>query len=156
MRTELRKTLQIFIIVLVFGMGVASGASAGDDPANVVKYRLLLMNTQTGHLQAIAAVVSGEVSYGAHVKDHADAIKDIAAMEADIFPEGSAVAGSRAKPEIWQNWAEFQALYANYKTQAEKLAEVAATDDLSAIGAQLGEVGNTCGGCHKPFRKPKE
>ncbi len=144
------------LIPAVFMLGVAGGVAAQDTPEEVVKYRVILMNTQTGHLRAIAAVVGGEVSYGAHVKDHADAVKAIAGMEADIFPEGSAVGESRAKPEIWQNWDEFQELYANYRTQAVKLAEVAATDDLGAIGAQLGEVGKTCGGCHKRFRKEKQ
>ena len=153
---SLKKTVKAFVFALIF-VGVALGVSAAvDDPAAVVKYRLFLMQAQTFHLRAIAAVVRGEVSYGAHVKDHADAIKDIAAMEADIFPEGSIVAGSRAKPEIWQNWDEFQRLYVDYKIQAEKLAEVAATGDLSAIGSQLQEVGKTCGACHKPFRTPKQ
>ena len=143
------------IAIAIVALGAVGMAAAQDDPANIVKYRILLMNTQTGHLRAIAAVVKGEVSYGAHVKNHADAIKIIGEMKADVWPPGSAVGESRAKPEIWQNWNEFQELYDSYMVQVVKLAEVSATGDLAAIGAQLGEVGNTCGACHNRFRKEK-
>ncbi len=144
------------IVVSGLGLGLADAALAQGDPANVAKYRANLMKTQTGHLTAIISVVKGEVAYGAHVKQHADAIKAISEMVIDVFPRGSAVGDSRAKPEIWQNWDKFMAGYVNYKTQTAKLAEVAASGDLGAIGAQIQEVGKACGGCHKPFRKEKK
>ncbi len=83
------------------------------------------MKAQTGHRRAIAAVVKGEVSDGAHLKAQADAIKAISEMAGEAFPE------------------------------AAKLAEVAGNGDLKAIGAQLGNLGRSCGGCHKPYRKEK-
>ncbi len=148
------RTIAIGVVVGLCAMRV-TGIAVAEDPANVVKYRLILMQTQTGHLRAIAAVVKGEVPYGAHVKAHADAIKLIGEMKADVWPPGSAVGESRAKPEIWRDWDKFLAIYENYMTEVVKLAEVAASGDLGAIGAQLDAVGKSCGACHKPFRKEK-
>ncbi len=113
------------------------------------------MRTQIGHLQAIGSVLKGEVSFGAYVLAHAQAIKAISEMVGDLFPESSAAGDSGAKPDIWQRPEEFKAAYENYKAQAAKLAEVAASGDLGAIGAQLGNLGKSCGGCHKPFRKAR-
>jgi cytochrome c556 len=150
-----KKLFYSIVIAGFMAAGVAGSAGAADDPANVVKYRVNLMKAQTGHLRAIASVVKGEVSYGAHVKAHADAIKALSEMAGEVFPKGSGVGESRAKPEIWQDWDKFLAVYGTYKAEAAKLAEVAGSGDLAAIGAQLGNLGKSCGGCHKPFRKEK-
>jgi len=155
MNYVLKKLLYLFVIVGIMTVGVTAPGGAADDPANVVKYRITLMKTQTGHLQAIGSVVKGEVAYGAHVKAHADAIEAISEMAGEVFPKGSAVGESRAKPEIWEDWGKFLAAYDAYKAEAAKLAEVAGSGDLKAIGAQLGNLGKSCGGCHKPFRKEK-
>jgi cytochrome c556 len=151
----LKKVAYPIVIAGVLAVGGAISGSAADEPANVVAYRINLMKAQTGHLRAIAAVVKGEVSYGAHVKAHADAIKAISEMVGEVFPEGSAGGESRAKPEIWQNWDKFLGVYGNYKAAAAKLAEVAGSGDLKAIGAQLGNLGKSCGACHGPYRKEK-
>ena len=39
--------------------------------------------------------------------------------------------------------------------ELEKLAEAADSGDMAAVGAAMGNLGQACGGCHKPFRKPK-
>ncbi len=148
------RTITSGLVAGVVALSVAGTATAAE-PENILKYRVNLMKTQTGHLVAIAAVVKGEVPYGAHVKAHADAMRALSEMVSGVFPEGSAVGDSRAKPEIWRDWDKFLAIYENYKTEVAKLAQVAAGGDLGAIGAQLGAVGKSCGACHKPFRKEK-
>lgn len=153
---ELRKNTQTIVFAFIFSIIMIGNAGAGEDSLNAFKYRQKLMETQEGHLLAIVAVLKGEVPYAGHVKTHAEAIKGISEMVGDAFPKGSDVAGSRAKPEIWQNWDKFREAYNNYKAEASKLAEVAAGGDLAAVGAQLGNLGEACGGCHKPFRKPKQ
>ncbi len=155
MNYTLKKIAYPIVIAGVLAVGITLPGGAADEPANVVAYRVNLMKAQVSHLRAIAGVVKGEVSFGAHVKAHADAIKAISVMVGEAFPEGSMGGESRAKPEIWQNWDKFLGGYGNYKAQAAKLAEVAGSGDLKAIGAQLGNLGKACGGCHKPYRKEK-
>ena len=138
------------------GLFAGAAAQAADDPANVIKYRQTVMGSIGAHIGAIAAVVKGEVSFTGHVAKHARAMHAASLMIPDIFPPGSDVGETRAKPDIWQNWAKFEAAYKTLQAETGELARVADSGDMAAVGAQLGKVGESCGGCHKPFRKPKE
>ena len=131
-------------------------AEAADEPANVIKYRQKVMSGISAHIGGIAAVLSGEVSHTGHVAAHARAMHDASLMIDDIFPAGSGVGETRAKPEIWQNWAKFEAATKTLQAATKELARVAETGDMAAVGAQMKKVGEACGGCHKPFRKKKE
>lgn len=154
-RTRGRRALIGLAAAAAIVTGVAA-AQAADDSANVLKYREMVMTALGAHIGSIASVVKGEVSYGEHVATHARALHATSLMMPDVFPEGSAVGESRAKPEIWQEWDKFQGLIRDLNAQAEKLAQVAESGDMTAIGAQLQETGKACGNCHKPYRKEKE
>jgi cytochrome c556 len=72
-----------------------------------------------------------------------------------LFPQGSLTDKSKAKPEIWQKWPEFEAAVKNYGAQAEKLRDAARTKDLAATEAVAKDFGRqACGTCHTPFRVP--
>jgi cytochrome c556 len=114
------------------------------------------MSGISAHIGGIAAVLTGEVSYTGHVAAHARAMHDASLMIDDIFPEGSGVGETRANPEIWQDWAKFEAATKTFQAATKELVEVADTGDMAAVGAQLKKVGEACGGCHKPFRKKKQ
>ena len=139
-------------------LGAAAVVHAADEPQNVVNYRQAVMKAIGGHTGAIAGVVKGEVSYAAHVEGHAHAIAELAKLIPTIFPEGTGPdkAETRALAKIWEDWAGFEAAAKKLQEEAAKLAEVAKGGDAAAIGAQMGVMGKDgCGGCHKPFRKPK-
>ncbi|MBI4840680.1 MAG: cytochrome c [candidate division NC10 bacterium] len=72
-----------------------------------------------------------------------------------LFPEGSLTDKSKAKPEVWQKWAEFEAAAKNFQTWAEKLRDTARTKDAAATEAIVKDFGRqACGTCHTPFRVP--
>jgi cytochrome c556 len=71
-----------------------------------------------------------------------------------LFPEGSA-AGSDAKPEIWQDKPDFEALAQKTKEASAKAAE-AAEGGLETFTAAFAEVGRSCGGCHEEYRVKKQ
>ena len=144
-------TLGLFAAVLAAN----AAAAAADDPANVIAYRQKVMSGIDSHIGAIVAVLRGEVSYAGHLAGHARAMHDASIMLADIFPPGSGVGATRAKPEIWQNWTKFETAIKAFQTASARLVEASESGDMDAVGAALGGVGNSCGGCHKPFRKPK-
>ena len=135
--------------------GVAA-ADAAEDPANVIKYRQAIMRSHGTHLFPIAMVVKGEVPYTEHVAAHARAAHAVSLMLADVFPEGTDIGDTRAKPEIWQDWAKFEVAIKALQTATGELVRLAESGDMAAVGAQLEEVGKACGGCHKPFRKEKQ
>jgi len=72
-----------------------------------------------------------------------------------MFPEGSLTEKSKAKPEVWQKWAEFEAAAKNMETEASKLREAAKAKNADLTQAIVKDFGkNACGTCHTPFRVP--
>ncbi|PYN14072.1 MAG: hypothetical protein DME05_16585 [Candidatus Rokuibacteriota bacterium] len=86
---------------------------------------------------------------------NAETMALIATQITALFPEGSLTEKSKAKPEIWQKWPEFEYVVMNYAMQAEKLRDAARSKDLAATEAVAKEFGRqACGTCHQPFRVP--
>ena len=154
MMLALRKILTggFFAAVLLF----APAAQAAGDPDEAIKYRQLVMSSIGAHIGAIAAVLKGKVPHGGHILGHAKAMHAASHMLDDIFPPDSDFGLTRAKPEIWQKPVEFKMAVKTFQEASAALVEAARSGDMSAIGAAIGTVGKSCGGCHKPFRKPKE
>jgi cytochrome c556 len=72
-----------------------------------------------------------------------------------LFPEGSLTEKSKAKPEIWQKWAEFEKAAKNLETQSVALREAAKAKNAAGVQDMLKDFGrNSCGTCHTPFRVP--
>ena len=72
-----------------------------------------------------------------------------------LFPEGSMTSESKAKPEIWQKWPEFEAAAKNLQVNAEKLRDAAKSKNAAATEAIMKDFGrDSCGVCHTPFRVP--
>lgn len=139
-------------------LSLAGQGLAADTPENLVKYRQSVMKAIGGHTGSIAAVVKGEVSFGAHVANHARGIKDMSLIVADIFPPNSGpmdYADTGALPAIWDQPAKFKEALTAFQSAAAKFADIAAGGDQQAIAEGLGALGKTCGGCHKPFRQKK-
>ena len=142
---------------LVAGLILAAAGQglAADTPENQVKYRQAVMKSLGAHFGAIASVVKGQTSYGAHVVHHARAIKEMSGLIGDIFPPESNYDNYKktdALPEIWKEPAKFKQAVEAFEAAAVKFAEVAEGGDIGAVGGQMGELSKACGGCHKPFR----
>jgi len=89
------------------------------------------------------------------VAANAETMALTATMIPALFPEGSLTDKSKAKPEIWQKWAEFEAAAKNMGAQADKLRDAARSKDLAATEAVAKDFGRqVCGTCHQPFRVP--
>ena len=145
---------------ILFAGGLALTTAAISPVADAseadIKYRQAVMKALGGHMGSIAGIAKGEVGHTKHMFGHASAINAIAAMTSDIFPKGSGGENTRAKDEIWQKWSEFEKGISAFQAASAKLLEAANSGDKGAVGAALGGVGKSCGGCHKPFRsKPK-
>ena len=69
--------------------------------------------------------------------------------------QGTAAGNTRAKVDIWTRWTSFTGAAAKATDIALKLATAADTSDKDALGATMGGLGKSCGGCHKSFRGPK-
>ena len=131
--------------------------AAAQNPAGVITYRQKIMGSMSGHLGGIGQILKNKLPYKDHIKRHAQAIAAMAALIPEVFPKGTGEGKTDALPAIWEDKATFDAAARNLAKEARKLAKVADTGDLSAIGKQAKATGKDgCGGCHKDFRQPKK
>lgn len=131
---------------------LASAASAGP-----IEDRQAFMKQNGKLLGAVVTVVKGEKPFDAAevqaaleaFNEHAQSL-DVAAA----FPEGSTEGETRASPKIWGDMAGFQAEVGAFKAAAAAAVE-AAPQDVDALRAQVGAIGEICESCHSTFRLPK-
>jgi len=74
---------------------------------------------------------------------------------AAAFPEGSMTPESKAKPEVWTKWPEFEASAKKLETESIRLRDTAKAKNAEGTQAIVKDFGrNACGACHTPFRVP--
>jgi cytochrome c556 len=69
-----------------------------------------------------------------------------------LFPEGTDVAGTDARPEIWSDQAGFAAAAEHFRTATRALAAPAAANDRPAFLVAIAEVRTSCSGCHASYK----
>ena len=108
-------------------------------------------------------MVKGEVSLTDEIAGNATALAEMGKMLSanlqQLFPEGTAIGAdasvkTAALPAIWEKWGDFEQIAMRFQEETAKLAEVAQSGDMAAIGQQVGMVGKEgCGACHETFRE---
>lgn len=129
--------------------------SAVAETEDVVKYRQSLMSGVGGAMGTLAAIVQGKVEYKNALADNARALHALTLHIEDAFPQGSLNDDSAAKPEIWEKWDEFQAAAQKSREASTAMVAAAESGDDGQIGAAFKALGDSCGGCHRPFRVKK-
>ncbi len=109
---------------------------------------------KVGKLNAMAM---GEIPVDdmAAVKNARDAAA-LAGMMAEGFIPNSAKEGSAALPDIWMNFPDFEKKAADLQTAATALADAAQANGFEASKGMVAAVRQTCGGCHRPYRRREE
>ena len=143
--------LGTLVALAVVGCATATKTTIGTGDPVADRQRLMK------NVGANWADIQNKVKAGAPetVAVNAEALSLHAQRIPSLFPEGSLTDKSKAKPEIWQKWPEFEEAVKNFGSQAEKLRDAARTKDLAATEAVAKEFGRqACGTCHTPFRVP--
>ena len=151
-----RPTIVLTVVVAGAALMAAACAStqqAKKSPEEIVAERQQVMkqngdawknvqdNAKAGNWPAVAA--------------NADIISKNAAKIPSLFPQGSMTEKSKAKPEIWQKWPEFEATAKKMETEGAKLRDTAQAGNAQATNDIIKDFGrNACGACHTPFRVP--
>lgn len=146
------------ILTPALAVGVAlvttNAPVAQEDP---IKARIALMKEVGKSMGPLGKIFKGEAEFdGAVVKSKAETIAANIAEAKGLFPEGSTSPDSRAKPEIWEKKDEFNAAADTAVARAKALVEIGANANEDAFKPAFAALGKGCGGCHKPFRVPKD
>ena len=146
------------VAAMVASFGLASGVQADSHEKDMplVKYRQTVMAIVGGNMGAMGGIMKNRLDLPGHVAVHASELAEIAQLIGPAFKKNVATDATDAKPEIWQDWAKFEAAIADFEEAARNLEIAAAGSDPSAVGPAMKALGKTCGDCHDAFRKPKE
>lgn len=137
----------------------AQQALTGDPTlAPIVRYRHVHMESLGKHMGLAKMLLDGAVARPADLVAHADALHAGSQDLVALFPAGTGPDAfeTQALPAIWETPEEFAVAAAAFEQASGTFAEVARGGDIAASTAAFGEVGMSCGGCHKPFRKKDE
>lgn len=140
-------------LVIGIGAGCAGKSTPKMGSGDVVADRQRVMKLQGASWADIQAKAkAGNIEA---IAVNAETLALTAQQIPAMFPEGSLTEKSKAKPEVWQKWAEFEAAAKNLQTQAEKLRDTARAKNEQATQDILKDFGRqACGSCHTPFRQP--
>ena len=129
------------------------GSSSLADSKGIIKYRQNVMKSTAGHMGAIVEILKNNLPLQAHILDHARSIQQNSKMTLAMFPKGTGIGNTKAKPAIWENWSKFESAVQDFERKSAKLAKVAESGDMKVLAKQVRATGKTCGGCHRNFRK---
>jgi cytochrome c556 len=143
-------------VIVVAVTTVAGCASMGRmSPDEAIAARQQLMKEQGAALQSISAKMkAGQIQA---VAADAEKLEGTSQRITRLFPEGSVnPATSRAKPEIWQKWSDFEGYAKALRAKSEQLEATAKTGNAQATQTAVADLGKTtCGACHTAFRGPE-
>jgi cytochrome c556 len=143
--TKATKGLAIAVLVASVGMAFAMEGSVG-----VVKERQDLMGSNGGAMKVLGDMAKGGAFDAAAAQAALETLKANAAMIPKVFEANDLTQPTKAKPEIWADYAAFTAAAMAMETAAG--AVLAAPVDAAALGAAMQAIGGTCQGCHMAFR----
>ena len=144
---EFVKAIPVAVVIASIGIATAF--------AGPIEERQALMKEDGKAGQELFKIFKGEAAYdAATVKKDGDLIVKNLEKMAALFPPGSDVGPPEtyAKAEIWTDPEGFKAAGdAAYKAAKA----VADSTDEASFKAAVPALGESCGGCHKKFRRPK-
>ena len=148
----MKKQIVIIATLLITASAVApSILSAHDGATGIVKERMDNFKATQGHLKAIGGLMRSQ-DYAAII-EHAEQIKAWADKMPEYFPAGSGGAPSAAKARIWEDFDGFKAAAQTHAKATQGIIDAAQAEDMTALTAAFQATANSCGGCHKVFKK---
>lgn len=153
--TRVQRNLCRGLVVLI-GLVVAVVVVQAQDNDAFIQYRQKVMQSNGANMGAIGDILKNKLPYQNHIMVHAQEIHRMSTIIPNAFKKEVAAGKTDAKPEIWKEWDKFTAAADAMGRAAAELATVAQGGNMEAIAAQVKKLGDSCGDCHKPYRKPKE
>ena len=142
------------MLALAAGFAVATATLAVQaqmKPEDQIKQRQAGYRVLGYNFGSLAAMADGKKPYN---KDEATRNANLAAAIADyprqFFGDGTDKGETKAKPEIWQKRADFDAKMDKMVTAVKALPQAAG--DTEALKKAVKEAGGACKACHDDYR----
>lgn len=152
--------MKYFAFLIAFSfvpMAQAVDSNADFEPESVIKYRQDYMTAVKGHNNAIKAIVNGVVPYESHLDMHISSLEVLFKDIESLFPEGSDFGETNAKDAIWDNPEKFSKTTRDAKQALATFKSIASEGNKEKTRSAFKKFGKqSCGGCHKSFKKKKD
>jgi cytochrome c556 len=141
---------RLTLVGVVVMFAVIASAMAHEHAVGVIKDRMDGMMSMAKSMKVIKQRIRANQSPHA-IALEAKNVQTQALAIISFFPPGSTQPPTDARPEVWKNWADFEAKAKALKTESNKLAGMGA-ESLPNINAQYAVVARTCSNCHELYR----
>jgi len=135
----------------------ATGAHAQGQPSKAeqtLKYRKAVYQAIAWNFAPMSQMAQGKIPYDAREFEmRAGRVAALTPMLSESYSaESSGVAGSKAKPEIWTNRADFDAKMKDLVERSATLAMVAKTGDAGKSKQAFLDTAAACKACHDKYK----
>ena len=140
------KKLAIITVAIALS-GATIHAHSVENPA--VQKRMDVMKEIKGAMGVLGGMAKGAIAFDAAAAGAAqNTLIEQSGMVATTFEANETDPKSEALPAIWENWDTFVEMADDLTFAAEGLD----TTSLYGMRGGLGNIGASCGACHKKFR----
>ena len=139
------------------GGGGAAAVDPDSPEGRAFLFRQAVMRVAANKSATIGGMARGEIPVDEAV--FAKSLNDlvvVAGMITEGFMPQGAPEGSRALPEIWTNWADFQQKGQDLVTAVQGVADATRTGGFAAGSPLVQGMAGNCGGCHRTYRMRTE
>jgi len=143
--------IKLLLLSLCLALPFASAQAQSDEA--FLQYRQKLMQTIGATMGSIGQILKNKLPFSGHIATHANDLNQLSKLIPDAFKKKITAGRTDAKPNVWKDWDKFVAASKQLGKESAKLAKVTSRADMAA---KMKVVGASCGGCHEPFRRPKE
>ncbi len=141
-----------------FAAVAAAAAYAQRPAAPVVQQRQANYKQMAAAVKGINDQLRGRAPDLAAIRPRAALLANYGLQVLRWFPRGSgpqAGVRTRARPEIWTDWAGFERAGARLLVAARAVDRAAQTGDIAAIRAAMPALTRACSACHDDYRAPE-
>lgn len=118
-----------------------------------IEYRLHIMRTLAAEMTAVDLILKEKAPVES-LPAHARILSAAASTARAAFQEKAP--SQHAKPEIWDNWTDFEQRIHALLAATQDLAKTAQSDGLAAARVKAQATAQVCKGCHDAYRVPRE
>ena len=125
-----------------------------DDKEIPQSYRQSYFTLLAANFGPMVAMVKGEIPWDQPAfENYASDLATATTLNLSRgFPDGSQSGKTRAKPEIWDNKADFESKIDDLKVATSELKTAAASGDKEAIMEKFKATGGACKACHDDYK----
>ena len=138
----------------VLGLSVTMAVAHGTKAEDAVEYRKSVFHVIAWNFGPMVAMVKGEMEYDAEAFTlRAERMSVLSSQALEGFLPDTLVGDSESKPEIWENWADFEAKMGDLEETTAALAEASLSGDMATIMPAFKATGGACKACHDDYKE---